>query len=238
MAQLNLITEVLGNPEAQKLLTTFYASSQAEHIRNGKLSMEIGNSREKDLIAVLVHYLGDKLKYKIDNDLTEDFQVEDRRVSVKHITVKSKTRDVEGVCKCKWTADADKADLYIKEMLECKPEMFTDILLGFIAPERKTITYVLVAAETVMEGVGVLKEKAFVSRKGTNNRGVEFSKEMMLYMCEHAHSRTTIRGVDLSETLDPIQRRLLMISSMLAPSAPRGSPAEEEPHSRSDDSLP
>ena len=229
----NLLAGVLKNPEAQSLLVKCYAASQAEHMRNDKLGMEVGNAREKDLVAVLTHYLGSELEYNIDNDLTEDFRIQGRRISVKHITISSKTQDITGTCKCKWTADVQKAEQYIADMRKQNPETFTDILFGFINPVRKTLTYVLTPSEVVQTGVGLLDEKAFVSRTGTNNRGVEFSKDMMSYMCDNAYFKQTISGVDLSGGIDPIRRRLLMISTILGPSVPQGSPTKEEPHSQS-----
>lgn len=195
--------------------------------------MEVGNAREKDLVAVLTHYLGDALEYNIDNNLTEDFRIQGRRISVKHITISSKTQDITGTCKCKWTADAQKAEQYITDMRKQAPETFTDILFGFINPVRKTLTYVLTPSEVVQAGVGLLDEKAFVSRTGTNNRGVEFSKEMMAYMCANAYLKETLTGIDLSGGIDPIRRRLLMISTILGPSVPQGSPTTEAPHSQS-----
>lgn len=229
----DLLAGVLRNPEAQSLLVKCYAASQAEHIRNDKLGMEVGNAREKDLVAVLTHYLGDALEYNIDNDLTEDFRIQGRRISVKHITIDSKTKEIHGTCKCKWTADVQKAEQYIAEMRKRNPETFTDILFCFINPVRRTIAYVLTPSEVVQAGVESLDEKAFVSRSGTNNRGVEFSKEMMAYMCTHAYFTEILREVDLTGGIDPIRRRLLMIASILPPSGPQGSPAVGAPHSQS-----
>jgi hypothetical protein len=135
-APFDLLASVLKNPQAQSLLVKYYAASQAEHMRNSKLGMEVGNAREKDLVAVLTHYIGNALESTIDNDLTEDFRLQGRRVSVKHITISSKTLDITGTCKCKWTADARKAEEYIANMRRKEPESFTDILFGFINPVR------------------------------------------------------------------------------------------------------
>jgi len=206
---LEVVREVLSNPAAQKDLVTLYSDSQSECTRNGKCGMEIGMSRENDLKAVLVKYATEHIQIDIDNDLVEDFRVKGEPVSVKHVTGKVGT----GSVKAKWTSDADQAQQFIESMLTFDPSHYTHILLVYIDTKKKSITLVCVTATTVVEIVREHGASAFSAAKGTNNRGVSYASKTIADFLRKAFFTIEIKDVTLSEGLDPIQRRLLRLSS-------------------------
>ena len=73
ISDLDLLKTTLEIKSFQKGLLQLYANSQIEHTRNNKIGMEIGMSREKDLISSLKYFLPDNIISDIDNTLPEDF---------------------------------------------------------------------------------------------------------------------------------------------------------------------
>ena len=213
--ELDRIAEVLSNPDAQRDLITLYSDSQSECKRNGKCTMEIGSSREKDLLAVLKRYIGAGIKTDLDNALVEDFRYNDQRISVKH------SSDVVGAgsIKAKWTSDGDQADAFIRDMLELKPDHYTNILLVHIRVETNTINALMVSAATVLDIVRTLGAAAFKSSKGTNNRGVEYSRKMIQKFVERAYFHVKMTCADVKTYIDPIERRIARLGGSCAPVA-------------------
>ena len=220
--ELDRIAEVLSNPDAQRDLITLYSDSQSECKRNGKCTMEIGSSREKDLLAVLKRYIGAGIKTDLDNALVEDFRYNDQRISVKH------SSDVVGAgsIKAKWTSDGDQADAFIRDMLEHSTRTdvdgvhhYTHILLVHIRVETKTINALMVSATTVLDIVRTLGAAAFKSSKGTNNRGVEYSRKMIQKFVERAYFHVKMTGADVKTDIDPIERRIARLGGSCAPVA-------------------
>jgi hypothetical protein len=62
-----------------------------------------------------------------------------------------------------------------------------------------------------MNIVDELKAEAFVSKPGTNNRGVEYSRSMITNMLERAAFKVQIDRVSLTNGMDPIDRRRALI---------------------------
>jgi hypothetical protein len=204
------IRDVLSNAVAQKDLIGLYSDSQAEFTRNGGLTMEIGMSRERDLLAVLQEHIGAELRTDIDNSLVEDCVYGTARISIKHVSSKVGT----GSVKAKWTSDAGQASAYMTKMLELNPETYTHIMIIYIDTKSggvTTITAVFITDRTIMNIVDELKETAFVSKPGTNNRGVEYSKAMIKKMLAKAAFKVQIDRVSLASGMDPIERRRALI---------------------------
>jgi hypothetical protein len=209
--ELDRICEVLSNPAAQRDLVTLYSDSQSECKRNGKCTMEIGSSREKDLLAVLKRYIGDGIKTDLDNALVEDFRYNDQRISVKH------SSDVVGGgnIKMKWTADQEQANACIRAMLELKPDHYTHILLMYIRVETKCIDAIMVSADTVLDIVRTLGLEAFKSSSGTNNRGINYSKKTLQQFIKRAYFHVKMTDAGIEVDIDPIDRRIAGLGGMM-----------------------
>lgn len=210
--EIDKIRDALRKKIRQEQLVYLYSISQREHTRNGKASMEKNLSMENDLKAVLKEELGDGLHADVDNSLPEDFKLNEERFSIKHITVNTKTKAVgSGSIKAKWTADHQKANKFIDQMLTMDPKHFTHILLVYINPTRRSISIICIQDVMVMEAVRTMGRKAFLLREGTNNRGVEYSSQMIEYMHSVCYFNIHIENVTLHDALDPINRRQLLI---------------------------
>ncbi len=210
--ELDRIAEVLSNPAAQRDLITLYSDSQSECQRNGKCTMEIGSSREKDLLAVLKRYIGAGIKTDLDNALVEDCCYNDQRISIKH----SSGAVGSGNVKWKWTADSAQADAFIREMLALDPKHFTHILLVYINVEKKRIDAVMVSASTVLDIVRTLGAEAFKSVAGTNNRGISFSTKILQQFMKRAYFHVKMTDVSVETDMDPIDRRIARLGGLVA----------------------
>ena len=208
----NNMFRVLSSKQAQTDLIGLYSDSQAEFTRNGKLTMEIGMSRERDLLAVLQEHIGSELITDINNSLIEDCLYGTTRISIKHVSDKVGS----GSVKAKWTSDNDQAKKYIQGMVALDHTKYTHILLIYIDTKPKggnKITILFITDRTIMAIVEELKEAAFVSKEGTNNRGVEYSKPMIKKMIQGAAFTVHIDDVSLQHGIDPIARRRALILS-------------------------
>jgi hypothetical protein len=203
-----LISNVLKTKSAQKNLTHLYSLSHTECMRDDKLGPEVGSSRENDQKAVLKHYLPE-LNYKISNSLPQDFELNSEPISQKHVTGKPGT----GSIKAKWTSDETMANSYIEGMLAGDPAKFTHLLLTYIEPIKKCITIYGIDREAIRTTVMEMKEKAFTHRVGTNTRGVEYSSPMVKKLLTIAAFKIEFEG-DVTGGMDPIQRRLQLLSTM------------------------
>lgn len=209
IAELDRLRTVLETPAAQRDLVSLYSDSQAECKRNGKCGMEIGMSREKDLLAVLSDYIGAEVVTDIDNALVEDFRFNAEKISIKHIS----DAVGKGSMKVKWTSDAEQATKFLTTMLALEPDHYTHMLIVFIDLKAKRITIVCIAAQQVIEIVRFLGKRAFNSATGTNNRGVDYSKEMMALLIKYNYFTVRIEGVDIATGLDPIARRRALLAA-------------------------
>jgi hypothetical protein len=210
--ELDRIEEVFRNPAAQRDLVTLYSDSQSECQRNGKCTMEIGSSREKDLLAVLKRYIGAGIKTDLDNALVEDCCYNDQRISIKH----SSGAVGSGNVKWKWTADSAQADAFIREMLALDPKHFTHILLVYINVEKKRIDAVMVSANTVLDIVRTLGAEGFKSVAGTNNRGISFSTKILQQFVKQAYFHVKMTDVSVETDMDPIDRRIARLGGLVA----------------------
>jgi len=204
------ICDVLSEPVAQRDLIGLYSDSQAEFTKNGGLTMEIGMSRERDLLAVLKEHIGEELKTDIDNSLVEDCVYGTARISIKHVSNKIGA----GSVKAKWTSDSGQATAYMNKMLELNPETYTHIMIVYIDTKTggvTTITAVFITDRAIMNIVDELKADAFVSKAGTNNRGVEYSRSMITKMLERSAFKVQIDRVSLTNGMNPIDRRRALI---------------------------
>jgi hypothetical protein len=240
--ELDRICHALQHPKAQSDLVFLYSNSQIENCYNGKITQEIGRSRENDLKAVLQLHIGDEFVCDVDGrnldngaDCMFQFTYETPNVvssGIAQFTYETPNVVSPGIAqspisikhisdcvgktgiKAKWTSDQTKATEYIEKMKRFDPVNYTHMLCVYIDVKKtNTITIIGISAEQMMNAVCTLGDKAFKTSFGTNTRGVEYSKEMMTMLLDTKYFQVVIPDVVLHQGLNPIQRRQLLLSS-------------------------
>ena len=94
--------------------------SQSECRRGKKMTMGVGEMRERDLVAVIMKYMGEE-NVQCDNipdHLTADVIVKGTPISIKHKTVSRLQPDMISSFKVKWTSNAKAAQRDVYNFLE------------------------------------------------------------------------------------------------------------------------
>lgn len=200
---LNKLHSTIKKPQFQKNLIKLYGFSQREHSRNGKICMEIGMAREKDLVASLRHELGDCIDYQIDNKLTEDFKLNQLKFSVKHSQSSIRTP-----VKINWNVGLYKES--IQEIIDAPSDHFPNLLLSYIDLKRKAVNIICIDSSTNEQVIKQLGFGAFRIPSG-NARGIEYSRKATDQLLDNYYFKVSIPDADLTGGLDPIERRLLLL---------------------------
>lgn len=200
--EIQSLERVLRSRPTQLALVEMYRRSQSEHARNGKCTMEIGSSREKDFVALLMEDLGDSVCAEIDNSAMEDMRIGDHAFSIKHAggAVGS------GSVKAKWTADADQARTFVTESL-APGHVHPHILLNYVDMTGKKVTLNCIESAQCTEVIRSLGEASFIVAAGTNNRGVGYSRKAIQGFLANAAFRVEIDNANLLGGMDPYLRR-------------------------------
>lgn len=182
-----------------------YNLSYGECQRNGKITMEIGSHRENDLKAFLVYKLGSRVNYKIGNSLEEDLTVDQKKISIKHIT------GIPGKIgfKIKWTADNKKVEECLGQFLNNNYKPPNYILVFF---EKSAVTIQFIRSKIIKQGLCLFGKNAFKQAIGTNNRGIMFSREMLSYIHNNASFCIT-KPFKHTVNIDPVEKRLLFLKA-------------------------
>ena len=205
---LERLKATVSNKEFQRGVTALYASSQTECTRNNKCGMEIGMSREKDLGAVLKYLLGDYVNLDIDNDLTQDFMIDQENISAKHSQNK-----VGSPVKAKWTSADTPVQEAVKAIIEADNSYYPHLLLCYIDLKNKTIDYVCITSTHNKEVIKSLGAEAFKIPKG-NSRGIEYSTKAMKELMKNTYFHIQVSNAELGGGIDPIQRRMNLLRDM------------------------
>lgn len=205
---LETLKSILENKEAQRGLIELYRQSQTECTRNGRCGMEVGMSREKDLGALLKHFLNDKIKLDIDNELPEDYIVGNSKISAKHSGSK-----VGSPVKAKWTSADTSVKEAIEEIINEEDSYYPHLLLTYLDIDNKKITIICISSEENKNIIKNLKNEAFTIPKG-NSRGIEYSKKAMNELMKKIYFKIEISDVELKNGINPIERRIQLLKSM------------------------
>ena len=204
------ICNLFRNKNAQADYIKLLRDSHAESLRDGKLTMDVGTSRERDLITVLCKYFGrDCINWSIPSDFSEDVLIENKPVSIKHLTTTQRNnRSTLPSFKIKWTSNADAAERHIEEYIESE---WTDYLI-ISEIDNMGVTVNVISPSQVNKIIKFLKRRAFkkISRKN-NIRGIEFS-EMMLNLLKYFCKSIRFKADVFSRLLDPIDKRLYKLT--------------------------
>lgn len=156
----------------QHKLPTLFELAEADCSRAGKLGMEIGSTREKILIALLIHLFGVD-NVKTDLPITEpetDVILDNQPISIKTMTGSNLT----GI-KLIWTVDPGKA-------LEFKEHYIPSVDILFVQIQWGSTGYVyLIPKEAQVRVFEEMGRDLYIKmpKEGTNPRGVELSKEAL-----------------------------------------------------------
>ncbi len=172
-------------------LPKLFQMAELDNSRDGKLGMEIGSTRERILIAMLIfHYGEENVNTDIPiNEKEADVILFDEPISIKTLTNKK----LVGV-KLIWTVDAVKSQEFVDNYV---PEM--DILLVHINWKSLGGIYLFTekGQKDILKKLG--KDSYFkLPKAGTNPRGVEISNEAINLLAAH---NTTLK-VDIDWNRD------------------------------------
>lgn len=170
----------------QRRLPNLFQISDLACTRNGKIGQEVGATREKILIALLIYHFGDKVLNTVDPTKYDvDVRVENVPISIKTITVK--TVNVSGI-KIVWTADNQKAAYFHDTFYPT-----TDLLLAVIRWGHDGGLYYIrhEQQEDIFKSMG-RDNYLRMLRAGTNNRGVEYSSAAIGQLIRTAYAQIPI----------------------------------------------
>jgi hypothetical protein len=205
---LEMLKKVLENKEAQRGLIALYAESQSECTRNGACGMEVGMAREKDLAALLKHFLKDIMNYDIDNKLIEDYIIGLSKISAKHSGGK-----VGSAVKAKWTSADISAKEAVEKMINAEDSYYTNLLIIYLNSKSNKITIICISSEVNKTVIQSLKHDAFTIPKG-NSRGIEYSTKAMTELLKSIYFKIEIHDVDLKGGRNAIERRIQFLKDV------------------------
>lgn len=168
----------------KKVLPTLFNMVELENRRGNKLGMEVGNARERVLIALFMYIYGTKsVEFPPTTSSELDITVESHPVSIKTKLGKG----LSGV-KLIWTVDREKIMQFMKFFTPKSHLLYVNIIWNrdggffFIPPDVQ---------QEILQDLG---PEAFmkIPPLGTNPRGVEISSDAMRAMQEHKKTLSLI----------------------------------------------
>jgi len=156
----------------QNKLPYLFQIAEIECSRNGKVGMEVGSTREKVLIGLLIDYFGES-QVVTTIPITEpevDVIVDSTPISIKTITGK-------GGVKVSWTVDAPSARDFVKSYSPHCGILFTRINWGMKSSNEPSGLFwiSLETQQKILEKLGV-ERYLKLPKPGTNPRGIELSR--------------------------------------------------------------
>lgn len=192
--------QIFDEPTFNEVYPHLLNDSETRGSRNGKRGMEIGRSREDDLVAAMQWVGGTAVHNEIDNGQMPDIEILGTQFSIKHKSVPYGKWDVSGM-KANWTVDKGSVD---KSVDDLQNHADCGIIISLVSPIEVRL-YVL-GPERYSKIIGELGNGAFKKPKEkTNARGVEYSKaatDRFMAEAEIVHSLSCNLKAEC-----PIQRR-------------------------------
>jgi len=156
-------------------LPILFQLAEQESSRAGKVGMEVGSLREKIIIALLIYKFG-------ANNIDTDIPITEKEVDVKlfntPISIKTITGKYLSGIKMIWTVDAESAKEFLANY---KP--ICHIILVQVNWNNIGFFY-YIPLESQVRCYQLLGKEAYIKlpKIGTNPRGVEISKDAMIYL--------------------------------------------------------
>ena len=165
-----------------KVLPTLFNMVELENKRGKKLGMEVGTARERVLIALFMYIYGpDKIEFPPSTSPELDVWVDGHPVSIK-------TKSGSGLSGVKlvWTVDWDAIDAFLAAYHPASDLLYVNINWG------KTGGFTLIpqhVQEQIIRDIGIHRYVK-VPPRGTNPRGVEFSREALGLLLNHQDAQS------------------------------------------------
>ena len=203
-----LLSELFETNAVLKLVY-LYQISQCEYKRNGRVTADIGMSREKDLSAYIKYRLHNHcVSTDIDNEKEEDIIVNTRKISIKHSS--NKTCSSSSI-KIHWTENKILQKIFVK-----KYKFQCDILLVYVRFDAKNISHGQLEIVYISHDVlNTLKKKMKVNvfkTRNSNGRGIEFSSIFFQRLIKNCDYHLIVNfETEKYLILGPIERRLRIL---------------------------
>lgn len=157
--------------KVKEKLPYLFQIAEVECSRDGKIGMEVGSTREKILIALLIDYFG-------ENHVTTSIPITEPEtdVIVDSLNISIKTITGKGGVKVSWTVDAKSAQDFVDTYSPICGILFARLNWGMsINNEPSGLFWIpLETQQKVLEKLGV-ERYLKLPKPGTNPRGVELS---------------------------------------------------------------
>jgi len=145
-----------------------------------KIGMEVGSTREKVLVALLICVYGEK---SVDTNIPITKSEVDVIVRGEPISIKTVTKN--NYIKACWTVDQDSAIYFAKEY---KPSSSILLVKTFWGETKPSFFYIPIKAQQeILNKMGTEKYLA-LPKPGTNPRGVEFSADAINFLENHTNT--------------------------------------------------
>lgn len=194
-------------------LIRLYGVSQMECCRNGRLTPEIGTSREKDLIASFVSNPELSVVYDIPNAFEEDVIVNEDKISIKH---SSNRRVKSNGIKAIWTSNEVKQCEFVAEHAWSRNLLLSYVRFEDNRIDKGELELLFIDKDIILhqQYLYLLKEKSVFKCLKGNSRGIEFTSEFFEQIINNCEFRIVVKFELYNEDEvmnDPIQRRVKSI---------------------------
>ena len=187
----------------QEKLPQIFRIAEIECSRAGKIGMEVGSTREKALIALLICYFGES-RVSTEIPITEpetDVMVDTVEISIKTVTG-------NGGVKVSWTVDAPSAQAFARTYSPQCGILFTKLNWGMKRNiEPSGLFWIpLSTQQKILERFGT-ERYLNLPRPGTNPRGISLSSRGLnaLLRDEDTH-RIGVNWIRAQVNFDPYKR--------------------------------
>lgn len=167
------------------------------------MSPEVGNSREKDLVAMLSLKYPKETDYNIPNDAKEDVVFCGEKISIKHKTVSGRSLNYSGI-KLVWTVDAKSQEDFLNAY-----HVETGLLLVFLAEAFIHVNYI--TRDNLLQQVERYPGK-FYKTLGGNSRGIEYDPTFLRETFSAGNLSIRIPRDPLPDRVDAITERQQLAS--------------------------
>lgn len=167
----------------QKTPILFHLAEE-ESKRAGKIGMEVGVLRERAIVSMFIHFLGEQ-NVRVDVPTTQaelDVYVASVPISIKTITVSNKN-NFSGV-KASWTVDKIKVQQFVQEYKPSCSLVFTQVNWS----NQGGLYYVPLKVQQELFNNTSKADYFKLPKEGTNPRGIEYQAKALETLCKHKDS--------------------------------------------------
>ncbi len=178
---LRMWSKIFNEPYRNKIrqvLPTLFNMVELENKRGKKLGMEVGNARERVIIALFMYVYGkDNVGFPPTTSHEVDAIVNEHPVSIK-TRLYNTEHNYSGVKAC-WTVDWEKVQQFVNEYIPRSDLLFINVVWG-----KKGGFYIV--PQHMQKGIEFYFK---MPKQGTNFRGVELSQKVLQAFLEHGDTQ-------------------------------------------------